>query len=167
MLGELDKSQIEDFLKSEMIGRIGCHSDGRVYVVPVTYAYENGYIYGHTKDGLKIHIMRNNPNVCFEIDWMKDIKNWKSVIIYGTFEEIKGLDAEKGLEILLKTIASILNNKNSSTKNYVHDNTDVENFAFDQSFLSPFVHSNYNGENFETIVYRIKIDECTGRFEKG
>ena len=32
MLGELDKNQIEDFLKSELIGRIGCYSDGKVYV---------------------------------------------------------------------------------------------------------------------------------------
>lgn len=166
MLGELDKKQIEDFLKIEMIGRIGCYSDGRVYVVPVTYAYENGYIYGHTKDGLKIRMMRDNPNVCFEIDLINDIKNWKSVIIYGIFEELKGYDAEKGLEILLKTIRSILNKKDTFSKNYTHDNTDIENFAFDQSFLSPFVHSNYNIENFDTLVYRIKVNECTGRFEK-
>ena len=84
MWGDLDKSQIDDLLKSELIGRVGCFDGNKVYVVPITYAYDNGYIYGHTKDGLKIQMMRNNPNVCFEIDWMKDMSNWKSVIVYGT-----------------------------------------------------------------------------------
>ena len=86
MWGDLDKSQIDDLLKSELIGRLGCFDGNKVYVVPITFAYNDGYIYGHTKDGLKIQMMRNNPNVCFEIDWMKDMSNWKSV---NTVEIIK------------------------------------------------------------------------------
>ena len=73
-------------------------------------------IYGHTKDGLKIQMMRNNPNVCFEIDWMKDMNNWKSVIAYGTFEELKGDDANKGLKILMKSIMSNLDRKSLRLK---------------------------------------------------
>ncbi len=96
MWGDLDKNQIDGFLKSELIGRLGCFDGNKMYVVPITYAYNNGYIYGHTKDGLKIHMMRNNPNVCFEIDWMRDMSSWKSVILYGTFEELKGNDANNG-----------------------------------------------------------------------
>ncbi|WP_458718928.1 pyridoxamine 5'-phosphate oxidase family protein [Candidatus Nitrosocosmicus sp. R] len=48
MWGDLDKSQIDDLLKSELIGRVGCFDGNKVYVVPITYAYDNGYIYGHT-----------------------------------------------------------------------------------------------------------------------
>jgi uncharacterized protein len=166
MVGELDKNQIEDFLKSELIGRIGCYGDGKVYVVPVTYAYENGYIYGHTKDGLKIRMMRNNPNVCFEIDWMKNMKNWKSVIVYGTIEELKGDNAKNGLEILFKRIMSIVSETPSQIEPPNHNNIDVEDFAFQQSFLSPFLHSPDN-ENFEIISYRIKVNEFTGKFDKG
>ncbi len=166
MLGELDKNQIEDFLKSELIGRIGCYGDGKVYVVPVTYAYKDGYIYGHTKDGLKTHMMRNNPNVCFEIDWMKNIKNWKSVIAYGTFEELKGNSAKTGLEILLKTIMPILSEKFSPIEPPSRDKADIESLAFQQSFLSPFLHS-HDKADFNTIVYRIKVDEFTGKFENG
>ncbi len=163
MWGDLDKSQIDDLLKSELIGRLGCFDGNKVYVVPITYAYNNGYIYGHTKDGLKIQMMRNNPNVCFEIDWMKDMSNWKSVIVYGTFEELKGDDANNGLEILMKSIISNLDRKSSPTEASGHDNLGIENFAFQHSFLSPFLHSK-NNEIFDIVVYRIKVNEATGKY---
>ena len=163
MWGDLDKSQIDDLLKSELIGRVGCFDGNKVYVVPITYAYDNGYIYGHTKDGLKIQMMRNNPNVCFEIDWMKDMSNWKSVIVYGIFEELKGDEANKGLEILMKSIMSNLDRKSSPTETYGPDNLGIKNFAFQHSFLSPFLHSN-NKEIFDIVVYRIKVNEATGKY---
>ena len=150
-------------LKSELIGRVGCFDGNKVYVVPITYAYDNGYIYGHTKDGLKIQIMRNNPNVCFEIDWMKDLSNWKSVIVYGIFEELKGDEANKGLEILMKSIISNLDRKSSPTETYGPDNLGIKNFAFQHSFLSPFLHSN-NKEILDIVVYRIKVNEATGKY---
>ena len=40
MLGTLSSEQIEQVLRSEVIGRIGCHASGKTYVVPITYAYE-------------------------------------------------------------------------------------------------------------------------------
>ncbi len=163
MWGELDKNQIEDFLKSELMGRLGCYDGNKVYVVPITYAYNNGYIYGHTKDGLKIQMMRKNPNVCFEIDSMRNMSNWKSVIAHGTFEELKGDDANIGLEILMKTIMSILSKKLSPTEIQGYEGIGIENFAFVQSFLSPFMHSKFN-EISDLVVYRIKVNELTGKF---
>lgn len=163
MWGDMEKSQIESLLESEFIGRIGCFDGDNVYVVPVTYAYDNGYIYGHTKDGLKIRIMRKNPKVCFEIDWMKDMSNWKSVIVYGTFEELEGSDANNGLEILKKSIMSKLDRKTPPTEEPGQSNLGIENFAFLHSFLSPFLHSK-NNEIFEIVVYRIKVNEVTGKF---
>lgn len=163
MWGNLDKNQIEDLLKSELVGRIGCSDNDKIYVVPVTYAYENGYIFGHTKDGLKIHIMRDNPNVCFEIDWVKDLSNWKSVIAFGTFEELEGSEANNGLEILMEKIKSYLSKNFLPTKTQIKENINIENFAFQQSFLSPFLHT-INKQITNTVVYRIKINEVTGKF---
>ena len=135
-----------------------------MYVVPVAYAYDDGYIYGHTKNGLKIRMMRKNPNVCFEIDWMKDMNNWKSVILYGTFEELKGDDANNGLEILMKSITSNLDRKSPPpTEASSYDNLGIKNIAFQHSFLSPFLHSN-NKEIFDIVVYRIQVNEATGKY---
>ena len=163
MWGDMDKIQIESLLKSETIGRIGCFDEDKVYVVPITYAYDNGYIYGHTKDGLKIRIMRKNPKVCFEIDWMKNMSTWKSVIAFGTFEELTGSDAKNGLEILMKSIMSKFDRKTLPTEESSDSNLGGENLAFLHSFLSPFLHSK-NNEIFEMVVYRIKVNEVTGKF---
>ena len=40
MIGELNEEQIEQMLRGETVGRIGCHSSEQIYVVPVTYAYD-------------------------------------------------------------------------------------------------------------------------------
>lgn len=49
MLGELNSSQIENVLRGEVIGRIGCHANDTTYVVPVSYVYDGIYVYSHTK----------------------------------------------------------------------------------------------------------------------
>jgi len=68
MFGELSQNEIEDLLHQQVIGRIGCHADDTTYVVPISYAYDGQYVYGHTREGMKLNLMRKNRNICFEID---------------------------------------------------------------------------------------------------
>jgi nitroimidazol reductase NimA-like FMN-containing flavoprotein (pyridoxamine 5'-phosphate oxidase superfamily) len=75
MLGTLTDAQIDRLLHTESVGRIGCHAGGRPYVVPVTYVYDGSAIYGHTGDGMKVRMMRENPAVCFEVDRMESLAN--------------------------------------------------------------------------------------------
>jgi nitroimidazol reductase NimA-like FMN-containing flavoprotein (pyridoxamine 5'-phosphate oxidase superfamily) len=69
------------------VGRLGCSTDGKMYIVPVTFVYDGTYIYAHSKEGLKIKMMRNNPSVCFEVDIIDNLTNWRSVILWGEYEE--------------------------------------------------------------------------------
>ena len=87
MLGSLDSKQIEEVLAHQVVGRIGCSAEGITYVVPISYAYDGEYIYGHTLDGMKISMMRKNPAVCFEVEEMKDMANWKSVISWANLKK--------------------------------------------------------------------------------
>ena len=98
MLGELSAAQIEEVLRTEVIARIGCVSEGRVYVVPVSYVYDGTYVYGHAMDGVKLRAMRANPQVCVEVEQVDDLSNWRSVIAWGTFEECEGADWDAGFE---------------------------------------------------------------------
>lgn len=101
MFGKLNIQEIEELIKQQFIGRIGCHADDLTYVVPISYAYDGTYIYGHTVEGMKIDMMRKNPKVCFEIDNTKDLANWQSVICWGQFEELKTEEERKvGLQTL-------------------------------------------------------------------
>ena len=141
MLGELTVEQIEEVLRDNIIGRVGCHAYGRTYVVPITYAYESGYVYAHTAEGMKLHMMRENPHVCFEVDYMDDIANWRSVIAWGTFEELKGERAERALQVLVDRIELEIDGPPGKS---VHPH----------SGMAP------------AVIYRIELEEKTGRFER-
>ena len=90
------------------IGRIGCFAFGRPYVVPVTYAYDGVAVYAHSREGLKLRMMRNNPNVHFEVDSVEGCSTWKSVIALGTFSELEAREAEFAMEILRRRFAPLV-----------------------------------------------------------
>ena len=87
MIGNLTNPEIEDLLLSNVIARIGCHAYGVTYVVPTCYAYDGEFVYCHSEEGMKIDMMRQNPAVCFEVDSLDSMANWKSLIAWGKFEE--------------------------------------------------------------------------------
>ena len=146
MLGELNQRQIETVLRSEVVGRIGCISEGRVYVVPITYVFDGTFIYGHAVDGAKLRAMRADPHVCFEVEHVDNLANWQSVIVWGTFEELDGEDAEAGMHLLVDRLMPLLA---SSTSRSPHSEAAAE----------------ASGARRAT-VYRIRLGERTGRFEK-
>lgn len=109
MLGELTKEQSFQVLKSEVMGRIGCYdADGGVYIVPITYVFDCKFIYAHSKEGLKIQLMRKNPRVCFQVDCIENMANWRSVIAWGEYEELKGNNYDKAMKILKDRLAPLM-----------------------------------------------------------
>ena len=148
MLRELNETQVDELLKDQLFGRIGCHSAEMMYIVPVNYIYESGNIYCHSSEGLKIDMMRENPQVCFEVDDITDITNWRSVIAWGRFEEITGLDEkQKVLQKLVNRISPyILDDSVTREHGFVDEESDV-------------------GITVELIMYKIVISKKTGRFE--
>ncbi|MEO8582804.1 MAG: pyridoxamine 5'-phosphate oxidase family protein [Flavitalea sp.] len=148
MIGNLEMHEIEEVLHQQVIGRIACHADGETYIVPVSYAYDGRYIYTHTRPGKKISMMNKNPHVCFETEEFINMANWKSVIAWGNFEEVK-LPAErhKAIQILLDRILPL----NSS----------------ETTHLSPhWPFPPHNNNEIKGIVYRVELIRKTGRFEK-
>lgn len=148
MFGDLQSTEIEHLLSSHIIGRVGCHADGVTYVVPISFAYDGKYVYGHTHEGMKINMMRKNPSVCFEIDELHDMANWRSVICQGVFEELTGgEEREKALQALLKRPLPFITSK-----------------TVQLSPQWPFVPAELN--SIAGVVYRILITSKTGRFER-
>lgn len=148
MLGELNETQIKNILTSQVVGRIGCTDGKQPYIVPVTFTYDGEYIYGQTNEGTKLNILRKNKNVCFEVDMMTDMRNWQSVIVYGSFEELKNKAAEKAREILFGRVFTLM------TSSTVHAHGHGATGILDDS------------TRIKHVMYRIKIKKITGRFEK-
>ena len=149
MLGILNEKQIEELLKRQVTGRLGCHVNGDTYIIPINYNYKNGIIYGHSGTGKKIDMMRQNPNVCFEVDDIQSIFHWHSVIAWGTFEEIKDSDEkQQAMQGLIHRIMPLVESPGG------HPSHGITAKEKDVDTL------------IETIVYKIKITKATGRFER-
>src|SRR3954454_2836820 len=107
-MDELAADEIDDLLRSELVGRIGCHAGGRTYVVPVIYAYDDGCLYVVSVEGRKIHMMRANPEVCFEVDrYEVSTGSWRSAIAEGRFEELDGGDVQRTLSLLAERFRAV------------------------------------------------------------
>ncbi|GAA0892897.1 pyridoxamine 5'-phosphate oxidase family protein [Fulvivirga kasyanovii] len=149
MLGNLTDKQVDYVLYSQVIGRIGCYADGEIFVVPVTYAFDGQYIYAHSKEGKKIEMMRANSQVCFEVEDMDNLANWRCAIIWGTYEELKDQQSQKeALQVLNDRIMPLLTSETAR--------------AHRQTMIPQVVE-----KEKKPIIYRIKVEKKTGRFEKG
>lgn len=148
MLGKLEQTQIDQMLYTGAIGRIGCHARGRTYIIPVNYVYDGDNIYGRSITGMKLDMMRVNPEVCFQVDQVKNLSNWKSVIAWGTYQELAGEDAAKALHLLTQRITTLIASGQS-----LHE-MKRSDALFRESV-----------EQKKITVYRIHLTEKTGRFE--
>ena len=106
MIAELDRAEIDELLHAQVVGRIGCHTDGATFVVPVIYAYDGEAFYAYSLEGRKIRMMRANPSVCFEVDEYDGRGSWRSAIAQGTYEELEGADAQRALALLTERFAA-------------------------------------------------------------
>jgi hypothetical protein len=98
-VNELTREQVDELLHEQFVARIGCHLGGEVYVVPIIYAYDGEAFYVASVEGRKIDAMRATPRVCFEVD-RYEAGSWRSAIAYGRYEELRGDDAERALDLL-------------------------------------------------------------------
>ena len=142
MLGELTSEEIDHLLRSEPIGRIGCYAFGRPYIVPITYAYDGVAVYGHSREGLKLRAMRSNPTVCFEVDRLDSLSDWRSVIALGTFSELDADAADVAMELLRRRVAPLVASATSLPDSRQH------------------------ASGLPWSVFRILLGERSGRFER-
>ncbi len=148
MLGDLNKTQINNLLGGQVVGRLGYIDGKHPCIVPVTYVYDGEYIYGQSNEGTKLKILRENPNVCFEVDVMTSMRNWQSVIATGTFQELDGEAAKAAGTVLFSRVFELM------TSSTVHAHEHEINGVLDDS------------NRVKSVMYRIKIESVTGRFEK-
>lgn len=86
----LGEEEIEELLRTALVGRLACcrHDGDRPYLVPLAYGYDGESVYAISGPGRKLSIMREQPNVAFEVDEATAEDRWRSVIAEGVFEEI-------------------------------------------------------------------------------
>ena len=101
----LSSADIIKFLEKGRFGHLACHVKDDIYIVPITYVFEDGYIYSHSRLGKKIEMMRRNPRICIQVEEVEDFFRWKSVIAWGQYEELKGDKATIAMRRLIHKMA--------------------------------------------------------------
>lgn len=140
--------QIEQIIRRAVICRLGLSDNGKPYIVPLCFGYEDRTVYFHmAQSGKKLDILRSNPQVCVEFeadcelvrkdysaccDWgMK----YRSVIGFGAAEIVEDpQEKDHALQVIMRQYAD-----------------SDEPFTF-----SPAVFK-------QTAVIRVRIDEMTGK----
>jgi nitroimidazol reductase NimA-like FMN-containing flavoprotein (pyridoxamine 5'-phosphate oxidase superfamily) len=148
MFGKLNNEEIEHLIHRQFAGRLGCHAENVTYIVPISYAYDGEYIYGHTFEGMKVKMMRKNPNICFQVDDMHNMANWQSVIAWGSFEELKSsAERDFGIDVLMNRALPF-------------------NHSVTMQLSPQWPFPVRDRSAIDGIIFRIRLTDKTGRFEK-
>ena len=145
VVGRLTEAEIERLLHEQTVGRLGCSADGRTYVIPLSYVYDEGAIYGHTSEGLKLQMIRHNPDVCFQVDAIAGVSSWRSVVLRGRFEVLARDAAARAMRSFLGRLQPHL----------------AERAAADDDILRQLVELSLA----RGVAFRIAILEKSGRYE--
>jgi nitroimidazol reductase NimA-like FMN-containing flavoprotein (pyridoxamine 5'-phosphate oxidase superfamily) len=90
-------------------------------------------------------MMRQNPHVCFEVEHVERWYNWRTVIAWGMFEELAGEEADHAYHLIHSRLTPLIE------------------FEADpaQGASQPAL-----GNRNDFVLYRIRLEEISGRFER-
>jgi len=108
-----DQGILEEILSNQVICRLAMVDGERPYIIPVNYGYREGFLYIHSApEGKKIDLLRQNQEVCFEVEDKMEITKgekacdwstrYRSVVGYGTVEILSDAESkQQGLEVIM------------------------------------------------------------------
>jgi uncharacterized protein len=135
---ELARDEMEAILARNNVGRLAYAFRDRVDIEPINYVYANGWVYCRTSRGSKVDTMGHHPWVAFEVDEVRGIFDWRSVVVRGAAYALHADSPE--------------DERNA--------------FAPGVALLKQLVPGTLEGDDpvpSRQIVFRIHLDEVTGR----
>jgi uncharacterized protein len=105
--------EMEKFIRCADVVRLGLAVDNKPYVVPVSFGYQEGRLYFHSrKSSHKVEMLSVNPKVCFEME--ADVKtiqadnpcgftaSFRSLVGFGTARVLKERDEmRRALDVIV------------------------------------------------------------------
>lgn len=92
-----------------LAGAMSANGHDRVDIAPINYASDGDWIYARTSEGAKLATLRHHPWCAFEVDEVRGIFGWTSVVVKGKLD-ILGDDAhqqvlEHAVELLREVVS--------------------------------------------------------------
>jgi nitroimidazol reductase NimA-like FMN-containing flavoprotein (pyridoxamine 5'-phosphate oxidase superfamily) len=98
---DMSIAEMQSLLERVGFGHLGCARNGRPYVVPINYAYDQQNIYIFTTQGMKTDFIESNPEVCLQVEQIDDPLHWQSVMVTGKAERItKQEEVERTMQLI-------------------------------------------------------------------
>lgn len=135
----LTRTECEELLARNNVGRVAFSFHDRVDIEPLHFVYADGWIYGRTSTGTKISTLEHHPWVAFEVDEYQGLFDWRSVVVKGAF-------------YLLEPDGNMMR----------EDPTMARGISLLRSLLPETLTAN-DPVPFRRSIFRIHLDEVTGR----
>lgn len=142
-IDEMGQKEIHELLNKVGYGHLGCVHEGKPYVMPMHYYLEGSEIYVFTTEGMKTHDIDANPEICLQVEELRDSLHWRSVIVNG---QAKRLTEQPDIDRSMHLI------KESNPK------------------FSPAINRTWTdaqGRSEAIAIYRIHTSEMSGRTTDG
>jgi nitroimidazol reductase NimA-like FMN-containing flavoprotein (pyridoxamine 5'-phosphate oxidase superfamily) len=86
---DLDAGECRWMLRSHNVGRLAFTFNDRVDIEPINYVViDDDTLAFRTVEGSKVDVLRHHPWVAFEIDEVKELLDWRSVVVHGTIYHV-------------------------------------------------------------------------------
>jgi nitroimidazol reductase NimA-like FMN-containing flavoprotein (pyridoxamine 5'-phosphate oxidase superfamily) len=80
---ELDQTESTAFVAAHHVGRMALAHKDRVEIVPIHYVHDDAWLYCRTAAGTKLELATHNRWVAFEVDEVRALFDWTSVVVKG------------------------------------------------------------------------------------
>ena len=139
-----EREEIDEIMRRAQVCRIALCDGDRPYIVPVNFGYSGNALYIHSaREGKKLDILRENPNVSFEVDIDHALVAGEITCAYTfNYRSVVGF----GRATVLRDIAEKHEGMNAIVRHYV---------SGEASFP--------DGALAEVTVVRIEISSITGK----
>ncbi len=135
---ELDPSECQALLARHNVGRLAISHRDRLDIIPIHYVYDDGWLYGRTAAGNKLEVVEHNRWVAFEVDEVRGLFDWESVVIKGGFYLLRKDGSEHERHLYERGLALVRR-------------------------LVPEALTPQDPLPERAIIFRIHVDEITGR----
>ena len=101
-LPKMEKSEIENLLREQMLCRIAFKGDEYPYMAPFQYVLIDGFLYFHFTDyGKKMRLLEKDKRVCVEIEkYRQDLSEYNFVVLRGELEVVR--DTQERAKVIVR-----------------------------------------------------------------
>jgi uncharacterized protein len=104
---ELSPAECTALLDRHQVGRLAVTHRDRIELLPIHYVYGDGWLYGRTAAGSKLELVAHNRWVAFEVDEVRDLFDWSSVVVKGGLYLLRKEGSEHEQAIYDKGVAMV------------------------------------------------------------